>query len=83
MSLIHDRTLPLSAFRTRARIVQAAAASSPKRMPARAQMPRVRRAGQVIINGGAWNCVAPFGGYKQESGSWGLEEFLEVKELRL
>jgi aldehyde dehydrogenase (NAD+) len=46
------------------------------------------RSGQVIINGGAWNFVAPFGGYKKsglgrESGTWGLEEFLEVKALRL
>jgi aldehyde dehydrogenase (NAD+) len=45
------------------------------------------RSGQVIINGGAWNFVAPFGGYKKsglgrESGAWGLEEFLEVKALR-
>ena len=45
------------------------------------------RSGQVIINGGAWNFVAPFGGYKKsglgrESGTWGLEEFLEVKALR-
>jgi aldehyde dehydrogenase (NAD+) len=46
------------------------------------------RSGQVIINGGAWNFAAPFGGYKmsglgRESGVWGLEEFLEVKALRL
>lgn len=45
------------------------------------------RTGQVIINGGAWNFAAPFGGYKmsglgRESGTWGLEEFLEVKALR-
>ena len=49
---------------------------------------RQLRSGQVIINGGAWSFAAPFGGYKmsglgRESGAWGLEEFLEVKALRL
>jgi aldehyde dehydrogenase (NAD+) len=44
------------------------------------------RAGQVKINGGAFNPAAPFGGYKQsgigrELGPYGLEEFLEVKAL--
>ena len=44
-------------------------------------------AGQVNVNGGAFNPVAPFGGFKQsgygrERGSFGLEEFLEVKSLQ-
>ncbi len=42
------------------------------------------RAGQVDVNGGHWNPLAPFGGYGQsgngrEFGRYGLEEFLEVK----
>jgi acyl-CoA reductase-like NAD-dependent aldehyde dehydrogenase len=46
------------------------------------------RAGQVEVNGGAFNVLAPFGGYKQsgvgrEAGTFGLEEFLEVKALQL
>ena len=46
------------------------------------------RTGQIEINGGAFNPVAPFGGYKQsgngrELGKYGLEEFLEVKSLQL
>jgi betaine-aldehyde dehydrogenase len=46
------------------------------------------RAGQIEVNGGAFNVVAPFGGYKQsgvgrEAGKFGLEEFLEVKSLQL
>ncbi len=46
------------------------------------------RAGQVEVNGGAFNVMAPFGGYKQsglgrEAGKFGLEEFLEVKSLQL
>lgn len=45
------------------------------------------RTGQVEINGGAFNPMAPFGGYKQsgngrEFGSYGLEEFLEVKAIQ-
>jgi aldehyde dehydrogenase (NAD+) len=45
------------------------------------------RTGQVDLNGGAFNPAAPFGGYKQsgigrERGSFGLEEFLEVKSLQ-
>jgi aldehyde dehydrogenase (NAD+) len=46
------------------------------------------RTGQVDINGGSFNPQAPFGGYKQsgigrEFGTFGLEEFLEVKSLQL
>jgi aldehyde dehydrogenase (NAD+) len=46
------------------------------------------RTGQVEVNGGAFNPNAPFGGYKQsgigrEYGSFGLDEFLEVKALQL
>ena len=46
------------------------------------------RTGQVEINGGAFNPLAPFGGYKQsghgrELGHFGLEEFLQVKSLQL
>jgi len=46
------------------------------------------RTGQVEINGGAFNPLAPFGGYKQsghgrELGRLGLEEFLAVKSLQL
>ena len=46
------------------------------------------RTGQVEINGGAFNALAPFGGYKQsghgrELGRFGLEEFLQVKALQL
>ncbi|MFN8021801.1 MAG: aldehyde dehydrogenase family protein [Acidimicrobiales bacterium] len=52
------------------------------------QVARKVRAGQVEVNGGAFNVMAPFGGYKQsglgrEAGSFGLEEFLEVKSLQL
>jgi aldehyde dehydrogenase (NAD+) len=46
------------------------------------------RTGQVDVNGGRFNPLAPFGGYKQsgtgrELGRYGLEEFLEVKSLQL
>jgi aldehyde dehydrogenase (NAD+) len=46
------------------------------------------RTGQVEINGGAFNPLAPFGGYKQsghgrELGRYGLEEFLQIKSLQL
>jgi betaine-aldehyde dehydrogenase len=46
------------------------------------------KAGRVDVNGGAFNVLAPFGGYKQsgrgrEFGRYGLEEFLEVKALQL
>ncbi|HEY7181574.1 MAG TPA: aldehyde dehydrogenase family protein [Blastocatellia bacterium] len=44
------------------------------------------RTGQVEINGGKFNPLAPFGGYKQsgngrELGKYGLEEYLEVKAM--
>ena len=46
------------------------------------------RTGQVDINGGRFNHMAPFGGYKKsgngrELGKHGLEEFLEIKSLQL
>ena len=46
------------------------------------------RTGQVAINGGSFNPVAPFGGYKQsgngrELGKFGIEEFLEIKAMQL
>ncbi len=46
------------------------------------------RTGQVDINGGRYNPLAPFGGYRQsgngrELGRYGLEEYLEVKSLQL
>ncbi|MFZ2058396.1 MAG: aldehyde dehydrogenase family protein [Acidimicrobiales bacterium] len=46
------------------------------------------RTGQVDINGGSFNPLAPFGGFKQsghgrELGKFGLEEFLETQSLQL
>jgi acyl-CoA reductase-like NAD-dependent aldehyde dehydrogenase len=46
------------------------------------------RSGQIEINGGAFNPLAPFGGYGQsghgrENGRYGLEEMLQVKSLQL
>ncbi|GAB2801627.1 aldehyde dehydrogenase family protein [Halomonas shantousis] len=46
------------------------------------------RTGQVFVNGGAFNPLAPFGGFGhsgigREFGKWGLEEFLEVRALQL
>ena len=46
------------------------------------------RTGMVDINGGRFNALAPFGGYKQsgngrELGAYGLEEYLEIKSLQL
>ena len=46
------------------------------------------RAGQVEVNGGAFNPMAPFGGYKQsghgrEAGRYGIEEYLVAKSLQL
>jgi aldehyde dehydrogenase (NAD+) len=46
------------------------------------------RTGSIDVNGGAYNPLAPFGGYKQsglgrEMGRYGLEEFLEIKSIQL
>ena len=51
------------------------------------QVARKLRTGQVDVNGGGFNPMAPFGGYKQsgigrEAGKFGLEEFLEVKSVQ-
>jgi betaine-aldehyde dehydrogenase len=56
--------------------------------PERAErVARRMRAGQIEVNGGAFNVAAPFGGYKQsgvgrEAGVLGLEEFLETKAIQ-
>ncbi|MHB1986748.1 MAG: aldehyde dehydrogenase family protein [Acidimicrobiales bacterium] len=52
------------------------------------EVARKLRTGRVDVNGGAFNTLAPFGGYKQsgngrELGKFGLEEFLEIKSLQL
>jgi len=46
------------------------------------------QAGQIDVNGGPFNPLAPFGGYKQsgigrERGTYGIDEFLEIKSLQL
>jgi acyl-CoA reductase-like NAD-dependent aldehyde dehydrogenase len=46
------------------------------------------RTGQVAINGGEFNPLAPFGGFKQsgngrELGSFGLAEYFELKSIQL
>ncbi|MEZ5403124.1 MAG: aldehyde dehydrogenase family protein [Bryobacteraceae bacterium] len=48
---------------------------------------RRMRTGQVDINGGRFNPMAPFGGYKQsgvgrELGAFGLDEFLQIKSIQ-
>ncbi len=50
------------------------------------RMARRLRSGMVEMNGTSRGAGAPFGGYKQsgngrEGGSWGLEDFLEVKAV--
>ncbi|TMV04853.1 aldehyde dehydrogenase family protein [Ruegeria sediminis] len=55
--------------------------------PARAnRMARVLRSGMVEMNGQSRSAGSPFGGMKQsgngrEGGTWGLEDFLEVKAV--
>src|SRR5580693_6313510 len=44
------------------------------------------RTGQVDVNGGRYNPIAPFGGYKQsgvgrELGMFGLEEYFQIKSI--
>jgi aldehyde dehydrogenase (NAD+) len=57
--------------------------------PERAQrVARRLRAGQVEVNGGPFNPLAPFGGFKQsghgrELGRYAIEEFLTTKSLQL
>jgi aldehyde dehydrogenase (NAD+) len=46
------------------------------------------KTGQVDVNGGSFNPVAPFGGYKKsgigrELGRYGIEEFLQPKSMQL
>ncbi len=48
---------------------------------------RRMRAGQIDVNGGSYNILAPFGGFGQsgygrENGVYGLEEFLEAKSIQ-
>nr|WP_042194457.1 aldehyde dehydrogenase family protein [Kibdelosporangium sp. MJ126-NF4]CEL21329.1 Aldehyde dehydrogenase [Kibdelosporangium sp. MJ126-NF4]CTQ96104.1 Aldehyde dehydrogenase (EC 1.2.1.3) [Kibdelosporangium sp. MJ126-NF4] len=48
---------------------------------------RRMRTGQVSINGGSFNPLAPFGGYRQsgngrELGKYGIEEFTELKSIQ-
>ncbi|WP_446219768.1 aldehyde dehydrogenase family protein [Micromonospora sp. IBHARD004] len=45
------------------------------------------RTGQVDVNGGAFNPLAPFGGYRQsglgrELGAYGVDEFREIKAIQ-
>ncbi|MGK5443713.1 aldehyde dehydrogenase family protein [Micromonospora sp. URMC 105] len=45
------------------------------------------RTGQVDVNGGAFNPLAPFGGYRQsglgrELGPYGIDEFCEIKAIQ-
>ena len=49
---------------------------------------RRMRTGQVDVNGGAFNPLAPFGGYRQsgngrELGRYGIEEYLQPKAVQL
>lgn len=56
--------------------------------PQRAErVARRLRTGQVEVNGGPFNVWAPFGGYKQsglgrEAGTFGFEEYLEIKAIQ-
>jgi aldehyde dehydrogenase (NAD+) len=47
---------------------------------------RRMRTGQVDVNGGKYNPLAPFGGYKhsgigRELGMFGLEEYFQIKSI--
>jgi acyl-CoA reductase-like NAD-dependent aldehyde dehydrogenase len=53
-----------------------------------ASVARRIRTGRVVVNGGAFNAAAPFGGYKlsgvgRELGRYGVEEYLLLKTLQL
>ena len=76
------------ADRQRDRLRACRAASGRPTRTARSASRRRIRTGQVEINGGAFNPLAPFGGYGQsghgrENGRFGLEELLQVKSLQL
>jgi acyl-CoA reductase-like NAD-dependent aldehyde dehydrogenase len=48
---------------------------------------RRMRTGQVDVNGGRFNLLAPFGGYKRsgigrEFGKYGLDEYFQIKSLQ-
>jgi len=52
------------------------------------EVARQIRTGMVDVNGGGFNPMAPFGGFKQsgrgrEAGKYGLEEFLQTKSMQL
>jgi aldehyde dehydrogenase (NAD+) len=52
------------------------------------EVARRLQTGQVMVNGGRFNALAPFGGYKtsgngRELGRAGLDEFLETKAIQL
>jgi aldehyde dehydrogenase (NAD+) len=52
------------------------------------EVARRLQTGQVMVNGGRFNPMAPFGGYKtsgngRELGRAGLDEFLEIKAIQL
>jgi acyl-CoA reductase-like NAD-dependent aldehyde dehydrogenase len=52
------------------------------------QVARRIKSGQVRVNSGAANPLAPFGGFRQsghvrEYGKFGIEEFLSLKSLQL
>ena len=64
------------------------AASGRPTRSGRSRVARRIRTGQIEINGGAFNPLAPFGGYGQsghgrENGRYGIEELLQVKSLQL
>ena len=82
------RVAPAAAPAAQASSAQQGGAQAPPPLDeSRAQrVARRIRAGQIDVNGGAFNMNAPFGGFKQsgngrEWGEAGLEEFLELKAI--